>query len=50
MDYRRLGRTDLKVSCFCLGTMRWGWTADKPTAFAVMDAFGEPGGEAISRR
>ena len=44
MDYRRLGHTGLKVSCFCLGTMQWGWTADEPTAGAVMDAFVEHGG------
>ncbi|HEV2581889.1 MAG TPA: aldo/keto reductase [Ktedonobacteraceae bacterium] len=44
MDYRRFGRTGLKVSCFCLGTMQWGWTADESTAFAVMDAFVERGG------
>lgn len=44
MDYRRLGRTGLKISYFCLGTMQWGWTADEPTAFAVMDAFVEHGG------
>jgi len=44
MDYRRFGRTGLKVSCFGLGTMQWGWTADEPTAGAVMDAFVERGG------
>jgi aryl-alcohol dehydrogenase-like predicted oxidoreductase len=44
MDYRRLGRTGLQVSCFCLGTMQWGWTVDEPTACAVMDAFVERGG------
>jgi aryl-alcohol dehydrogenase-like predicted oxidoreductase len=44
MDYRRLGRTGLQVSCFCLGTMQWGWTTNEPTAFAVMDAFVERGG------
>jgi aryl-alcohol dehydrogenase-like predicted oxidoreductase len=44
MDSRRLGRTGLQVSCFCLGTMQWGWTTDEQTAFAVMDAFVERGG------
>ena len=47
MDYRNLGRTGLKVSEFCLGTMQWGWTADETTAFAVMDAFVEAGGNFI---
>ncbi|HEY6287042.1 MAG TPA: aldo/keto reductase, partial [Ktedonobacteraceae bacterium] len=44
MDYRKLGRTGLKVSSFCLGTMQWGWTADEKTAFAMMDTFVESGG------
>jgi len=44
MDYRRLCRSGLKVSCLCLGTMQWGWTTDEPTAWAVMDAFVERGG------
>ncbi len=47
MDYRPLGRTGLKVSALCLGTMQWGWTADEETAFAVMDAFVEHGGNFI---
>ncbi len=37
MEYRRLGRTGLKVSTICLGTMQFGWTADEPTAHAIMN-------------
>lgn len=44
MNYRKLGRTGLKVSPLCLGTMQWGWTADEATSFAVMDAFVEADG------
>ncbi len=44
MNYRKLGRTGLKVSAICLGTMQWGWTTDEQTAFKVMDAFIEAGG------
>jgi len=44
MQYRKLGRTGLKVSALCLGTMQWGWTADEATSFAVMDAFVQAGG------
>lgn len=36
MEYRRLGRTGLKVSTICLGTMQWGWTADEKAAHHVM--------------
>ncbi len=44
MNYRKLGRTGLKVSELCLGTMQWGWTADEAASFAVMDAFVAAGG------
>ena len=44
MNYRKLGRTGLKVSELCLGTMQWGWTADETASFAVMDTFSEAGG------
>lgn len=47
MDYRNLGHTGLKVSPLCLGTMQFGWTADEATAFAVMDAYFEAGGNFI---
>lgn len=36
MEYRRLGRTGLKVSAVCLGTMQFGWTADEATAHEIM--------------
>lgn len=47
MHYRRLGRSGLKVSALCLGTMQFGWTADEPAAFAVLDAFVAAGGSLI---
>jgi aryl-alcohol dehydrogenase-like predicted oxidoreductase len=47
MHYRRLGRTGLKVSALCLGSMQFGWTADEAASFAVMDAFAAAGGTLI---
>lgn len=38
MEYRNLGRTGLKVSELCLGSMQFGWTADEETSFAVLNA------------
>jgi aryl-alcohol dehydrogenase-like predicted oxidoreductase len=43
VDYRPLGRTGVKVSELCLGTMQFGWTADEPTSYAVMSAAFEAG-------
>jgi aryl-alcohol dehydrogenase-like predicted oxidoreductase len=47
MNYRRLGRTGMKVSELCLGTMQFGWTTDEENAVAVMDAFVGSGGNFI---
>lgn len=44
MKHRRLGRTGLKVSELCLGTMQFGWTAGEAESYDVMDAFVEAGG------
>ena len=36
MEYRRMGRTGLKVSTICMGTMQFGWSTDEPSAHAIM--------------
>ena len=38
MEYRSLGRTGLKVSEICLGTMQFGWTADETLSFDILSA------------
>jgi aryl-alcohol dehydrogenase-like predicted oxidoreductase len=43
MQYRRLGRSSLQVSPLCLGGNVFGWTADEPTSFAILDAWVEAG-------
>ena len=37
MDYAQLGRTGLKVSRLCLGTMNFGPQTDEKDSFAIMD-------------
>jgi aryl-alcohol dehydrogenase-like predicted oxidoreductase len=37
MDYVKLGRTGLKVSRLCLGTMNFGPHTTEPDSFAIMD-------------
>jgi 1-deoxyxylulose-5-phosphate synthase len=36
MEFRRLGRTGLKVSTICLGTMQFGWSTEEPDAHDIM--------------
>lgn len=43
MEYRRLGKTGLKVSELCMGTMQFGWTADEATSYEVLSAAFEAG-------
>ena len=51
MKYKLLGRSGLKVSELCLGTMGFGteggWGADKDTSFSILDKFVEAGGNFI---
>lgn len=43
MEYRNLGRTGLKVSELCLGTMQFGWTADEAISHKILSAAFEAG-------
>lgn len=43
MKTRRMGRTGLKVSEVCLGTMTFGFQCDEPTSFAIMDRAADGG-------
>ncbi|MCW8821426.1 MAG: aldo/keto reductase, partial [Sulfurovum sp.] len=37
MQYRYIGKTGLRVSPICMGTMTFGTQCDKKEAFAIMD-------------
>jgi aryl-alcohol dehydrogenase-like predicted oxidoreductase len=43
MDYRKLGRTGLKVSALCLGTMTFRWTSSEQESCEVLDHAWEAG-------
>lgn len=43
MQYANLGRSGVKVSRLCLGTMNFGTRASEPDSFAIMDAALEAG-------
>ena len=51
MHYRLLGRSGLRVSELCLGTMTfgedWGWGASKEVSRQIFDAFAEAGGNFV---
>jgi aryl-alcohol dehydrogenase-like predicted oxidoreductase len=43
MKTRKLGASGLDVSPICLGGNVFGWTADEPTSFAILEAFVDAG-------
>ena len=43
MNHRPLGRSGLVVSPLCLGGNVFGWTADEPTSFRLLDAWLDAG-------
>src|SRR5688572_30336453 len=50
-DYTTLGRSGLRVSPLCLGTMTfgtdWGWGAPKEAAYRIVDRYLDAGGNFI---
>lgn len=47
MNYRRLGRSGLKVSEIALGTAQCDWWVDEPTSRRLFDAYVDQGGNLI---
>lgn len=47
VDLRPLGDSDLRVSRLCLGGNVFGWTADEPASFRVLDDYVAGGGTFI---
>ena len=47
MKRHKLGRTPFEVSPLAFGGNVFGWTADEPTSFALLDAFVDAGGNLI---
>jgi aryl-alcohol dehydrogenase-like predicted oxidoreductase len=47
MQIRKLGRSGLEIAPLVLGGNVFGWTADKRTSFAVLDAFLDAGFNAV---
>ena len=43
MNYRNLGRTGLKVSPLCMGTMQFGWSVSEADSYTVLSASYEAG-------
>ena len=47
MEYRKLGKTGLKVSELCLGAMNFGWTTSEEDSHTVLNHFVVAGGNFI---
>lgn len=38
MEYRKLGKTGLKVSPLCMGTMQFGWSVNEADTHRILSA------------
>ena len=43
MEYRKLGKTGLKVSPLCMGTMQFGWSLNESDSHRILSASYEAG-------
>jgi aryl-alcohol dehydrogenase-like predicted oxidoreductase len=43
MEFRQLGKSDLRIAPLMLGTNVFGWNVDERTAFSILDAFVDAG-------
>lgn len=43
MEYKKLGRTGLKVSALCMGTMQFGWSVNEENTHRILSAAYESG-------
>jgi predicted aldo/keto reductase-like oxidoreductase len=50
MEQRRFGRTGIRVSELCLGTMTFGKEADDATSKSIVDRFLDAGGNFVDMR
>lgn len=47
INQRTMGRTGLKLSELCLGTLNFGWKTDEAASLAILDAYHAAGGNFI---
>ena len=47
MEKRNLGNSGLAIAPLALGGNVFGWTADEPTSFRILDAFAAAGGDLV---
>jgi aryl-alcohol dehydrogenase-like predicted oxidoreductase len=47
VELRRLGATELEIAPLVLGGNVFGWTADEPASFAILDTFVDAGGTMV---
>jgi NDP-hexose C3-ketoreductase / dTDP-4-oxo-2-deoxy-alpha-D-pentos-2-ene 2,3-reductase len=50
MQYKQLGRSGLKVSRLCMGTMNFGWVTDEAAGLSLMESGAGDGNQLLGYR